>query len=328
VSSWLTNVAIAQTNDEAQHQAASLFDRGVQQFAEHRYESAARSFLAADDARTSKDALRNALVAAQRGALPLLIAWSAERLLQRDDLDPQTHSATQAALELAAQELARIDLRCEPVPCTARIDGQPTPTGRSIYALPGAHELLGENEAGARALQSVHCDAGALCEVTLTLQPLLAPETPSAAPLPVELGAGPGRAGASERGVQPSAAEPAAASARDGTEKRTKERTNERLPLAVFIGTSGAAVALAALTTWSGVKALRARRLHESDYEAYDDHEVRRLARRTDYFLGGSLLCAGAALATGLLWVKFGRKQGKVALSPWLPGGVLAEGRF
>jgi hypothetical protein len=63
--------------------AAAQFDSGVQAYKQADYARAAEAFLAADNLLPSARALSNALMAARRAGLPLLIARAAERTLAR-----------------------------------------------------------------------------------------------------------------------------------------------------------------------------------------------------------------------------------------------------
>jgi hypothetical protein len=81
-------------------------------------------------------------------------------------------------------------------------------------------------------------------------------------------------------------------------------------------------VALVALTTWSGLEVLSERELHETDPEAYDPDRVKRLQRRTDLLVAGSL-ALGAATAAAGIWLVEWRTQTRTGLQV-LPGGGVA----
>jgi hypothetical protein len=96
----------------------------------------------------------------------------------------------------------------------------------------------------------------------------------------------------------------------------------KHLPMSVFVGSAALTATFAGLTVWSGLSAMSARDLHESDPADYDPKEVTRRAHRTDIFLGTALVCAAATAATGLWWVEWGAK-------PQQGGAMLvAKGRF
>ncbi|MFM2420937.1 MAG: hypothetical protein RL385_5660 [Pseudomonadota bacterium] len=88
----------------------------------------------------------------------------------------------------------------------------------------------------------------------------------------------------------------------------------------VFFGVTGvAALTFAGVGTYAGIAALHGREERDSHPESYDPDDVRRHARRADYFLGAGLVCASAALASGLVWVDWGRGHGSVVIA--VPGG-------
>ena len=78
--------------------AAALYDRGVAAFERADYESAAQSFLDADTAAPSSDAVRNALAAARRANDPALVRAAAERGARREASDPELAAQSRAAL--------------------------------------------------------------------------------------------------------------------------------------------------------------------------------------------------------------------------------------
>ncbi|MFM2419247.1 MAG: hypothetical protein RL385_3970, partial [Pseudomonadota bacterium] len=115
----------------------------------------------------------------------------------------------------------------------------------------------------------------------------------------------------SEAGLAPASPHPA------GGES---QRGRNPLIARVFFGASSvAALTFAGVGTYAGIAALHGREERDSHPESYDPDDVRRHARRADYLLGAGLVCAGAALASGLVWVDWGRGHGSVVTA--VPGG-------
>src|SRR6185503_7588811 len=99
------------------------------------------------------------------------------------------------------------------------------------------------------------------------------------------------------------------------------------LPPALFwIGAGGTAV-LAGLTTWSGLDALSAK--HSGDYTQPEIDGINSRARRTNFFLAGTLV-VGASTAVAGIWVVDWNSRTSAALTPLPEGGALlaARGRF
>jgi hypothetical protein len=82
----------------ARERAATLYDRGVVEFERAEYARAAQSFLDADTAAPSNDAVRNALAAARRANDDALVRVAAQRALTREGSDPELSRQAKAAL--------------------------------------------------------------------------------------------------------------------------------------------------------------------------------------------------------------------------------------
>jgi hypothetical protein len=301
--SFVSGSVRAQPSDQAKARAAALFDQGVRQFAKAQYADAARSFLSADEALPSSQALTNAIDAALRADEPLIVARTANRALARPNVDQDAVQAAHAALAEVTPRLARVDVECEPDTCAIRIDGNASPSGVS-YVLPGVHEIMGQAEQHAPFGLEITCSAGSLCRVAMQLVPLSTPAPLSPAPPPADVAPPPAPAD-----------EPAG--------------FREHLPMSVFVGSAALTATFGALTIWSGLKANAARDLYDERSAKYDPDEVTRLARRTDIFLGTAIVCAAATAATGLWWVQWGGGQ-RATLAARPEGGatLVAEGRF
>jgi hypothetical protein len=310
----------AESGPDPKRLAGELFEQGVSQFSEAKYEAAARTFLAADDIAPSSRALVNAITAAKQSNNHLLVARAAKRLQGRQAVEPEAAVLARDALAEAARHLTLIDARCTPEPCTIRLDGDGIPPGLA-YALPGTHELTAEGNGGRRAAEHLSCVAGASYRVSLRLSP---DDVNTGARGPIDAAPPVTAAAVGQNGPRHPKAHPARPRAVSSASEHAK-------PLSPVVFAAGAVVTvtLVALTTWSGLQALSARRSYDNPASAYDPDEVARLARRTDYFLAGSVLVGAATAVAGLFFVDWGPSE-HTTLS-LLPGGgaaLLARGQF
>lgn len=130
-SAWLTLFArpgplsAAETSSAAKassidvERAASFFEQGVEHFVAERFEAAARSFLEADRVVQSADALGNALSAARRARVDLLILRVAREVLVRGDTTGPLRFAAREAIAEIAPRVAQAIVQCAR-PCTLR----------------------------------------------------------------------------------------------------------------------------------------------------------------------------------------------------------------
>jgi hypothetical protein len=278
--------------DDRTSRAAELFEQGVRQFKSADYEAATRSFLAADDSAPNTRALVNAITAAQRAGLYLLVAQTAERALARRDLDAAGATFARDALAEARRSLTQVEVSCATSPCTITLDGSPTQPG-SLYMLPGTHDFVASGPNGATASEHVSTAAGAAYRVTLSPSAPASPEIPQTSK--------PDSSGVAHESVH----------------------TKPLSPALFYVGAAGTAV-LVGLTIWSGTDTLSAK---SSATESTWPH-VQELALRTDLFLAGAALLGGATAAAGLWLVDWGSNAQAAAVP--LPGGaaLLARGRF
>jgi hypothetical protein len=295
--------------------AAAAFDDGVKRFEQADYGPAAKAFLLADELLPNPDAITNAIAAARRANEHLVVAQAAERGLAR--AEPNSALATQAreALSQAAQHLARLELDCEPTPCSISLDGQPIkPGGR--YLLPGTHSGQTKNLDGQAAEDSWTFAAGATYRITLQLPkpgqviPPSRTETETAADAP-----------------PPEAPPP------EGTAESTPEDKSKKKPLpktAFFVG-AGVTVVLAGITTWSGLNAMS----KSDDYKDNPNRtqgekdDVERAMTRSNVLFGATLFAAAGTAVMGVFFVDWKGNQVSAGVAP-MPGGALGavHGRF
>lgn len=260
--------------EDPRGRAAALFEEGVRQFEKQDFTAAARTFLYVDELLPSARALSNALAAARRAGLHVIVAEAVERSRGRTDLEPEARKVFERAFADAVHNLARIEATCRPAPCTVAVDGLAVNAAR--YFEPGEHVAVASGQ-GRRAEQRLKCAAGATCAVEIALEP------PPAAPAPAI------------------AAPPPPADVPPPPRQK---------PLRPWVVVAGATVTagLAAMTVWSGVDALSARDRHAPDSPAYDPDDVKSRALRTDLLLGGTALALGATAVVGLFFVDWNAK--------------------
>lgn len=280
--------------------AAAQFDAGVQAYKQADYARAAEAFLAADSLVPSASVLSNALMAARRAGLPLLIARAAERALARADTSESERRSADKALAEQIPKLSRLEVSCEGE-CQAEVDGSSL-ASQGRYVLPGEHRL----SASGFVEETVLCEAALPCQVTLRPLPTVpgvsetAPQAPTAA----------AAAALDQPSAQPAPPAPVA---------ETRRKKN-RLPLGVFASSGVGALLLLSLATWQGVEALDAKRDHEAGRNVTWDR-VTTLAHRSDYLLAGGVVLAGTAIASAIWWVDWGA-YGETRLSVSGQGGA------
>jgi hypothetical protein len=295
----LSALRLASAQDDASASAAAHFDAGVQAYKQADYARAAEAFLTADSQLPSVSALSNALAAARRAGLPLLIARAAERMLSRPQTSEADRKGAESALAEQSAKLARLELSCEGS-CEPQIDGIPQAIYGS-YVLPGEHRIA----ASGYLEQSVRCEVGVPCRV------LLSPIANAPAPAEVARALSEAQVERAERaGPGPEAVRS------DAPDRRKKNR----LALGVFASSGAGALVLLSLATWQGVEALHAKRDYEPASEKHPWNDATRAAHRSDGLLAGGVVLAGVALASAIWWVDWGA-YGSTQLS-LAPGGA------
>jgi hypothetical protein len=274
--------------------AAAQFDAGVQAYKQADYARAAEAFLAADSLVPSASVLSNALMAARRAGLPLLIARAAERALARADTSESERRSAENALAEQIPKLSRLEVSCAGE-CQAQVDGS-SAASQGSYVLPGEHRV----SASGFVEQPVRCEAAVPCHVEL--RPLPSVPAPSET---AQQAAVPAPPPALDR---PPAATPA----------ETRRKKN-RLPLGVFASSGVGALVLLSLATWQGVEALEAKEAYKAKGGEWKD--ATRHAHNSDYLLAGGLVLAGTAIASAIWWVDWGA-YGETRLSLSGQGGA------
>jgi hypothetical protein len=276
---------------DQREQAASAYDEGATLFDRAQYGAAALAFLRADDTLPSLDAVSSALVAARKSNDHLLIVRVAERAIARESADAKLAAQGRHALLDAARHLARLDLSCEPEPCTLTLDQVEVKPG-SHYVLPGTHAVSAGAPGSAPDDERLRLDAG------VTYRVLLHPVRPGSVERPSEI--------ARATPPAPSVAPPNDTGARQSARKPFS-------PVVVYTGAAVTAV-FTALTVWSGIDTLSAKsdlsdRPSQAELDAMDDKMLR------------SNLLGAAALISGGLTTYAG-----LALVDWSPPAARSQG--
>ncbi len=283
--------------------SAEYVEAGERALNEGRYADAAAEFVKADQSERDMALLVRAFEAAHQADDPLLIVQVAERILARPEVSDEGRTLARKAVAKASDRLTQIELVCAERQCAFEIDGEPTPEGIS-YRMPGVHEIRLSDDPE-NALQ-VHCAARAICRFRLPSS------EPTLDPLPLIA-------------AQPTGSEPS--SAPEAPEAPAPSSRRLRASMAALVGSAVGAATLGTLSIWSGVRAVQAKELHETDRSRYDADEVRTHARRADYFLLGAGVCAAAAVATAIWGIDWDERR-STRLSLQGATGLSATHRF
>jgi hypothetical protein len=293
----MSATANVRAQTDPRKEAGRAFDEGVAAFDRAAYADAARAFLRADGLAPSRDALQNALTAARRANEHMLVVSAAERALAREATEPKLAISARQALAEAAQHLAKVDLKCEPLPCDLSIDGQPVEAGQR-YLLPGTHSLSAKAEQ-ATADKSLTFAAGTAYTVLLH----------------------PAKPGEKERPAEVKSKKVEAPPQKDEATKR------KPLPVGFFYAGVGVTLVLAGITTWSGLDALSAKNDLPAEPTKKQVTDVRNKTTRTDIFLAATVLVGGLTTYAGIALVDFGGKKEKAQLVLG-PSSVSVVGAF
>lgn len=292
----------ARAEEDARKRAARHFDAAVAQYERAAYADAARSFLAADEALPSPDALNNALNAARKARDHLLVVAIARRATSRGAPNDPLSVRAREALADAAAHLAKVELSCEPTPCVRQIDGVDA-EGTEQYLQPGTHVFVAVGGAGARAEERTTLAPGATYAIRLYLT-------------------GPGAV------ARPNQVEKRATAATPAVERPARTGGQRPVSSTVFYVGVGMSVALAAVTAWSGFDTLAAKDDLGARPTPDDVDAVRGKALRTDVLLGATALMVAATTWAGVSLVDFGGpSKARVGLAP-LPTALHFTGRF
>ncbi|HEX6240434.1 MAG TPA: hypothetical protein VFZ61_06055 [Polyangiales bacterium] len=279
-----------------QADAAAQFDAAVAAYKSGEFTRAAELFLVADGLAPSVTALSNALAAARRARVPLLMARAGQRGLTRSGLSDADRRSARSMLDQVEPQLARLELRCAAAPCSPSLDGVEVAQGVH-YAEPGPHRA----RAAEGAEVSAECAAGQLCMLTLPAPP------PVSAPAASEV------ASASVETEATAPAQPAPPPVAPSAD--SSPRWKRRLPLGVFIASGASALLFGGLAVWQGMAALDAKQSYK-DGDDWDD-DVRAKARRSDAFMITGIALAGVAAATAIWWVDWdAQSRSQLALLP------------
>jgi hypothetical protein len=266
-------------------QAARAYDEGATLFDRAQYAAAAQAFLRADDTLPSSDAVSSALVAARKSDDHLLVVKVAERAIARESVDAKLSAQGRQALLDAARHLARLDLGCEPEPCTITLDQVEVKSG-SRYVLPGTHSVSASAPGFAPADERLRLDAG------VTYRVLLHPVRPGSTERPSEIA----------REAPPP---PAPSAALPGDSDRDAKKPFS--PVVVYTGAAVTAV-LAALTIWSGIDTLSAKGDLSDPAPQGEIDDVKSKILRSNLLFGGTLISGALTTYAGFALVDWDRQ--------------------
>jgi hypothetical protein len=311
--------ARADVTTEQRTRAAQAFDAGVKHFQAAEYVEAARAFLLADELLANSQALSNAIAAARRANEDLLVAKAAQRAIDRAAADPELGASAREALAEAERHLARIELRCEPQPCTLKVDGEEAVAGKR-YLLPGTHVLVADAERNAQAIERLTLVAGAAYRVVL----YPTPRSVDAKPASVTDEAGKPASGRAPPKAKEGSATPATEPSSGAAEPQRKP-----LPPAVVYGGAGVTAVLLGVTIWSGLDAISAKSDLGSDPTTAQVDDVQSKITRSNILLGATAVVGIATTVVGFTLVDWKHGQASASVSPH-PGGAVfgAQGTF
>ena len=307
--------ALADVTAEVRSRAGQAFDAGVKHFERSEYEEAAKAFLLADELLPNSQALANAIAAARKANDDLLVARTAERAIARAPADPELGAAARDALAEAERRLSRLELRCEPMPCSLKIDGESADPGLR-YLLAGTHSLSSDGASGAQAAERVTFAPGTRYRVVLY------PASGGAPAKHASVSSGDRPAAA------PSASAPSGAPKPPGPDDATPRRP---LPPGVVYAGLGVSAVLLGVTIWSGLDTLSAAHALPSPSPKSQRDDVLGRETRSNFLFGATLLVGAATAVVGLGFVDWpGGKGGAAALLAPTPGGAVGavSGRF
>jgi hypothetical protein len=280
--------------------AAAAYDRAVRLFDAAKYADAARSFLEADELVANSEALSSAIAAARAANDHLLVAEVAERAMTRETEDPRLAGAARAALSEAEIHLARVELQCQPAPCSLLIEGVSARAGRH-YLLPGTHLFAASYAALSEPVeQRASLEAGSLYKILLSARP-----APSAVAPPTQLRVAPSNTASAQ--MPP---------AHESLGRRPLK------PWTLYVG-AGVTVALGGVTIWSGLDALSRADHYKATRLVGDRSRATESVRRTDWLLLGTALAAGATVFAAVRLVDFGPERSAVSVVAVPTGAVV-----
>lgn len=268
------------TESDPQQSAAVEFDAGVEHFEQGRYEAATQAFLRAHELVSSRDALVNALVSAERASSPPLAAEVATQVLESTVADAPLRTTAQSMLEQALPSVVRLHLSCAPAPCELRLGDREIRTGRH-FVNPGTYRLRASSQQTDRHQErDAPFEAGTEYQIAFDLT-TSTEETPT----------------------PPPASEPSRASPPIESEVFRDEATESLLVGKATISyvAVAATVVLVGATTWSGLDTLHYRRTLQDSASREEVDRVHAKVRRTDFILGASVASALATTAW-ILW--------------------------
>jgi hypothetical protein len=278
--------------------AARAFTDGQAAQLEGNFERAAQDFELAYHIAPSKEALRSAVRARQAtGQLPRAATLAQVLLTQYPD-DVASSRLANDVLAEARLKLGRIAVACTPH-CTLAVGGRATSlsaaTAHVVFVAPGAQRVVATFEGDRAVTRELTLGAGD--DVTLTFVPPPSPDRPA---------------------VRPAVA--------------TAPRTDDRggLPPAFAVTGGVVTLALAGLTTWSGIDTQRAHNAYVAVPTSAGFTDGRSKQLRTNLLLGGAAAAGVATALVAVFWTRWHDEPGpraELSIAPVERGLTIALGR-
>lgn len=251
--------------DDAQARAAKAFDEGERAFAAGQYHRAAISFEEAYAASPHSATLFNAAKARTKGGELALAATTYARI-EAESSSPRDRDDARAAREALLPKIGRVQVTGDFD--TATIDGEPIGSSGTSYVEAGSHTVIGKQK-GRTVRQVVFVGLGAVVEARL-----VAEVEPPPAPAPEEKRPPPDRPTPAPSGLP---------------------------PIVTYI-LGGTTIAMAGVTTWSGIDTLSTKsRFNQTGADADLDAGLSQQTR-TNVLLG---VTVGLAVVTGIVAIFF-----------------------
>jgi hypothetical protein len=288
---------------DARKQASRKFLEGTRAFDAGDFTSAGEAFDAAYALAPHPDALWNGARAWHKAGELARAANLYARYLREAPHDARDRNEAQAALKLLAPKLARIELQKGEGVSSVSVDGAPV-DAPAVYVLPGAHLLRAQGAHGPIE-QSQSFRAGDDVSVLLA-EPAPAPsierQADTVAPTPAAPAAPP--TAPATRVVAP---------ARDVVAQPAPQRSGWS-PAVVFVE-AGVTLAVAGVTTWSGLETLSTLHSFEANPTQGSLDTGRSEELRTNVLIGASIGLALLTAATAIFLVDWrGTRQQRQGL--------------
>jgi hypothetical protein len=265
-------------------QARQAFNSGVSYVKNGQYSRAAQAFLQADSLIPSSQALSNAIAAARKANDYLLVSEASLRAIGRADADPALAAKAREALVEAEKHLAIVNLNCEPMPCSMKVNGKAADVGKH-HLLPGTYVFEAFGLKSSYAHKRLDLLIGSAQQLVLNPEVKIQ-NTPPA------------------KGTQPSA--PSVIPINKAVSPPNEDRKPTKpLPPAVFVVSGVVSSVLLIATTWSGIDTLKAKRDLPSQPTTSQVDNVRSRIFRSNVLFGATAAASVGTAVIGLFFTQW-----------------------